>query len=88
MRPRHSAVTSDLKVLADALNEMGARRLVKSDVHDVVRLLDTYGFHSADSTFGKTAAFTRQRFISSWSLPEFLTQGIMSNGQILKSLNS
>lgn len=44
---RPSDVREDLKVLAQALIEMGARRLVDSDVHEVVRLLDTYGFHSA-----------------------------------------
>jgi len=40
-------VKDDLRVLADSLTQMGAQRLVSSDVHDAVRLLDTYGFHSA-----------------------------------------
>jgi phosphoenolpyruvate carboxylase len=40
-------VRDDLRVLADALLELGATRLVGSDIHDAVRLLDTFGFHSA-----------------------------------------
>lgn len=42
-----SEVQRDLIILRDALFELGAQRLVDSDVHDVFRLLETYGFHGA-----------------------------------------
>ncbi|MEN9810858.1 MAG: hypothetical protein RLZZ488_2425 [Pseudomonadota bacterium] len=40
-------VLNDLRILAAALNEIGAQRLMNADLHEVVRLLETYGFHSA-----------------------------------------
>lgn len=40
-------VTKDLHILYQALKEIGAHRIADSDVHDVNRLLQTYGFHSA-----------------------------------------
>lgn len=40
-------VRSDLSVLTSALRQMGAHRLADKDVHDVIRSLDTFGFHSA-----------------------------------------
>ncbi|MEY3903257.1 MAG: hypothetical protein RL189_2563 [Pseudomonadota bacterium] len=40
-------VMHDLKILAAALNEIGAQRIMNADLHEVVRLLETYGFHSA-----------------------------------------
>ncbi|NBW80300.1 phosphoenolpyruvate carboxylase [bacterium] len=38
---------NDLEVLVDSLKQIGAHRLVQTEVHSVIRLLDTYGFHSA-----------------------------------------
>ena len=59
---RSAEVRDDLKVLAESLNEMGARRLVESDVHDVVRLLDTYGFHSARLDVRQNSRFHEAAF--------------------------
>lgn len=40
-------VLQDLNILAGALKEIGAQRLMTADLHEVVRLVETYGFHSA-----------------------------------------
>lgn len=40
-------VKEDLGVLADSLRAIGAQRLANTELHDVTRLLETYGFHSA-----------------------------------------
>jgi phosphoenolpyruvate carboxylase len=42
-----SEVKKDLSVLAHELRERGAQRLANTEIRDVMRLLDTYGFHTA-----------------------------------------
>ncbi|MEN9529160.1 MAG: hypothetical protein RI932_1033 [Pseudomonadota bacterium] len=59
---RPEEVREDLRVLADALNHMGARRLVNSEIHDAVRLLDTYGFHSARLDVRQNSRFHENAF--------------------------
>ncbi|MFZ9519774.1 MAG: phosphoenolpyruvate carboxylase [Silvanigrellaceae bacterium] len=42
-----SQLKDDLRILVGSLKDMGAHRLVEIEVNPVMRLVDTYGFHSA-----------------------------------------
>ncbi|MEN9826711.1 MAG: hypothetical protein RI953_2456 [Pseudomonadota bacterium] len=44
---RPAELKEDLEILVKSLRRIGAQRLVETEVHSVIRLLDTYGFHSA-----------------------------------------
>lgn len=44
---RPEELKTDLRILTESLNAIGAQRLANSEVRDAVRLVDTYGFHSA-----------------------------------------
>jgi phosphoenolpyruvate carboxylase len=44
---RAAELIEDLSLLSASLREIGARRLAEADVHPVVRLVQTFGFHLA-----------------------------------------
>jgi phosphoenolpyruvate carboxylase len=51
------ALGDDLRLLQDALVEHGAVRAARSDVHEALRVVDTFGFHLAQLDVRQNSAF-------------------------------
>jgi phosphoenolpyruvate carboxylase len=48
---------SDLRILQDALLAYGARTVANEEIHDVLRLLETFGFHLAELDIRQNSMF-------------------------------
>jgi phosphoenolpyruvate carboxylase len=91
----HKELVSDLKILQRAMRGFGAKTIANDDIHDVIRVVETFGFHLAhldirqNSAFHdkaveqllEAAAFEKTDF-SNWSEEEriaFINQELKSN---------
>ena len=91
----HNELVADLKTLQKAMRSFGAKTIANDDIHDVIRIVETFGFHLAHVDIRQNSAFHDKAIeqlleaagfektdFSNWSEDErltFITQELKSN---------